>query len=143
MLKIVSGLGFGVISGLFSLVNVLADAAGPGTVGLQGDSNLFFLTSAITTLCFVLLHTTWGVLFFHALDKKNYWALVWVVASHMAASCLTLLNAQQLYAASIIPIIIILFLSTAWALRAAGATVYSFKQGLKRSPPMTVAVSAE
>lgn len=84
----VSGLGFGIISGTFSLVNVLADAAGPGTVGLRGDSNLFFLTSSVTTLCFILLHTAWGVLFFHGLDKKKYLALVWVITSHLLVSCL-------------------------------------------------------
>ena len=84
----VSGLGFGFISGCFSFVNVLADAAGPGTVGLRGDSNLFFITSAITTLCFILLHTVWGVLFFHALDTKKYLALVWVIFSHFLVSCL-------------------------------------------------------
>lgn len=84
----VSGLGFGFISGCFSFVNVLADIAGPGTVGLRGDSNLFFVTSAITTLCFILLHTAWAVLFFHALDMKKYLALVWVIGSHLLVSCL-------------------------------------------------------
>lgn len=87
---LVSGLGFGIISGTFSLVNVLADATGPGTVGLHGDSNLFFLTSALLTLCFILLHTAWGVLFFHALDKKKYLALVWVVMSHLLVSLLVI-----------------------------------------------------
>ena len=41
----VSGLGFGIISGAFSLVNVLADSTGPGTVGIHGDSGQFFITS--------------------------------------------------------------------------------------------------
>lgn len=41
----VSGFGFGVISGAFSLVNVLGDMTGPGTVGLYGDSQMFFLVS--------------------------------------------------------------------------------------------------
>jgi anterior pharynx defective protein 1 len=84
-------MGFGIMSGSFSLVNILADAVGPGTVGLRGDSNLFFLTSAVTTLCFVLLHTAWGVLFFHALDKKQYLALAWVVGSHLFVSCLVII----------------------------------------------------
>lgn len=89
---IVSGLGFGIISGTFSLVNVLADAAGPGTVGLHGDSNLFFLTSSLTTLCFVLLHTAWGVLFFHALDSRKFLPLVWVVTSHLLVSLLVIIS---------------------------------------------------
>lgn len=41
----VSGLGFGIISGAFSLVNVLGDMAGPGTLGIYGDSQFFFLVS--------------------------------------------------------------------------------------------------
>ena len=41
----VSGFGFGLVSGVFSLVNVLADMVGPGTIGIQGDSSHFFITS--------------------------------------------------------------------------------------------------
>ena len=41
----VSGLGFGIISGAFSLVNVLGDMTGPGTVGINGESQAFFLVS--------------------------------------------------------------------------------------------------
>ena len=41
----VSGLGFGILSGAFSIVNVLADMAGPGTIGIFGDSQYFFLAS--------------------------------------------------------------------------------------------------
>ena len=41
----VAGLGFGVMSGMFSLINVLADMTGPGTIGIYGDSNKFFITS--------------------------------------------------------------------------------------------------
>jgi len=41
----VSGLGFGIIGGAFSMVNVLADMSGPGTIGLKGDSSLFFIVS--------------------------------------------------------------------------------------------------
>lgn len=47
-IAIVSGFGFGVISGAFSLVNVLADMTGPGTVGIYGDSANFFITSGDT-----------------------------------------------------------------------------------------------
>ena len=41
----VSGLGFGIVSGAFSLINVLADMVGPGTIGIHGDSKYFFLVS--------------------------------------------------------------------------------------------------
>ena len=53
----VSGFGFGVISGAFSLVNVLADMTGPGTVGIMGQSSHFFITSgSIGRMCLF-----WGV----------------------------------------------------------------------------------
>uniref|UniRef100_A0A3Q2HCD1 Gamma-secretase subunit APH-1 n=1 Tax=Equus caballus TaxID=9796 RepID=A0A3Q2HCD1_HORSE len=43
----VSGLSFGIISGVFSVINILADALGPGVVGIHGDSPYYFLTSDI------------------------------------------------------------------------------------------------
>lgn len=82
----VSGLGFGIMSGAFSLVNVLADAAGPGTVGIKGDSPDFFIVSAFTTLAFILLHTFWGVIFFQSLDKRNYVLTSCVVLCHLFVS---------------------------------------------------------
>ncbi|XP_053897787.1 gamma-secretase subunit APH-1B isoform X3 [Malaclemys terrapin pileata] len=45
-LSYVSGLGFGIMSGVFSLVNILTDSLGPGTVGIYGDSPQYFLSSA-------------------------------------------------------------------------------------------------
>lgn len=41
----VAGVGFGLMSGAFSMINLLADALGPGIVGIHGDSQLYFLTS--------------------------------------------------------------------------------------------------
>ena len=51
-MKKVSGLGFGVISGAFSLVNLLGDMTGPGTLGLYGDSQAFYLVSCKEIFCF-------------------------------------------------------------------------------------------
>ncbi|XP_058521711.1 gamma-secretase subunit APH-1B isoform X1 [Ochotona princeps] len=45
LLAYVSGLGFGIMSGVFSFVNTLSDSLGPGTVGIHGDSPQFFLNS--------------------------------------------------------------------------------------------------
>uniref|UniRef100_A0A671ET32 Gamma-secretase subunit APH-1 n=1 Tax=Rhinolophus ferrumequinum TaxID=59479 RepID=A0A671ET32_RHIFE len=45
LLAYVSGLGFGIMSGVFSFVNTLSDSLGPGTVGIRGDSPQFFLNS--------------------------------------------------------------------------------------------------
>lgn len=46
----VAGFGYGAISGAFSLVNVLAEMTGPGTVGIYGQSRNFFITSGGITL---------------------------------------------------------------------------------------------
>lgn len=40
-----AGLGFGVASGAIMFSNVLKSAAGPGTVGIFGDSTNFILQS--------------------------------------------------------------------------------------------------
>nr|XP_040131914.1 gamma-secretase subunit APH-1B isoform X2 [Ictidomys tridecemlineatus] len=45
LLAYVSGLGFGIMSGVFSFVNTLSDSLGPGIVGIHGDSPQFFLNS--------------------------------------------------------------------------------------------------
>jgi anterior pharynx defective protein 1 len=84
----VSGMGFGVMSGAFSLIDVLADAVGPGTMDLQGGSENFLLISAATTLCFILLHTFWGVIFFAAMDANHRWKIAFVVGSHLFISSL-------------------------------------------------------
>lgn len=143
ILAYVSGLGFGIISGLFSFVNILASAVGPGTVGLQGDSTLFFVTQAVTTLIFILLHVVWGVLFFNGMDRKNYWAPAWVVGSHMLVSCLTLLNKSQLYAATIIPSLLVLILSSVWSASVSGATLSSLLLCVRSRPPLTVSVTID
>lgn len=42
---VVGGLGFGVASGAIMFSNVLKSSAGPGTVGIFGDSTFFILES--------------------------------------------------------------------------------------------------
>lgn len=78
------------MSGAFALINVLADSVGPGTVGIRGggDSPIFLVTSALITLAFILLHTAWNVIFFDAVDKRNYFLIGTVVAFHFGASFL-------------------------------------------------------
>ncbi|GIY76803.1 gamma-secretase subunit Aph-1 [Caerostris darwini] len=121
-LAYVAGLGFGLMSGLFSLINVLADSVGPGTVGLYGDSRYFFLTSAFTTLAFTLLHTFWGVIFFHACDNRSYGKIAYVFLSHLLTSTLTLLNRFHWYAASIIPAYVVTVMSAVLAYQSAGGS---------------------
>ncbi|GFU07116.1 gamma-secretase subunit Aph-1 [Nephila pilipes] len=129
-LAYVAGLGFGLMSGLFSLINVLADSVGPGTVGLFGDSYYFFLTSAFTTLAFTLLHTFWGVIFFHAWDNRSYAKIAFVFITHLFISTLTLLNPRHLYFASIIPAYIVTIISAVLAYQSAGGSWKSLMASL-------------
>ncbi|KAL7637718.1 UNVERIFIED_CONTAM: hypothetical protein RMT77_011327 [Armadillidium vulgare] len=132
ILAYVSGLGFGTISGVFSLVNVLADMTGPGTIGLKGDPREFFVASAFTSLAFILLQVFWGVLFFNALHKKIYWQLIYVIFSHLACTSITLLN--PFYAVTIPLVWAVTILSGALAFRAVGGTWRSLRNAMKRSP---------
>jgi anterior pharynx defective protein 1 len=88
-LAYVSGLGFGIVSGLFQSVNILVDSMGPGTYGLHGGSSMFFVTSATLALCVILLHTFWSVIFFHGINNRSKIHLIYVILSHLFFSCIT------------------------------------------------------
>ncbi|XP_009575813.1 PREDICTED: gamma-secretase subunit APH-1A-like, partial [Fulmarus glacialis] len=46
-------------------------------------SGLSFGIIPFLTMALVLLHTFWGVIFFDACEKRRYWCLGLVVASHL------------------------------------------------------------
>lgn len=129
LLAYVSGLGFGLMAGAFSLVNVLADMTGPGTLGLLGGSYHFFITSAFLTLCFIFLHTFWSIIFFNACDKRRYWQILLVVTSHMLVSAGTLLNQMTppLYAASLGMAYVVLLAFMIWSFFVAGGSLKTLK----------------
>lgn len=127
-----AGLGFGVMSGVFSIVNVLADAVGPGTMGLKAGSDKFFLISACLTLCFILLHVFWSIIFFRAVDQRNMVQIAWVVVTHLFASTLSLLNPGGHYAAAIVPTYIIVIFNACIAFHAAGGSMTSLKASFSR-----------
>ncbi|XP_053697092.1 gamma-secretase subunit Aph-1 [Sabethes cyaneus] len=128
ILSYVSGLGFGIISGAFSLVNILADSVGPATVGLKAGSNIFIVISAAQSLCMILLHTFWSVIFFSACDLKNYYHISYVIVSHLFVSCITLLNKQQLFSVSLTASYIVLAITCVIAFRVVGGNLTSFKK---------------
>uniref|UniRef100_A0A8C5X337 Gamma-secretase subunit APH-1 n=1 Tax=Malurus cyaneus samueli TaxID=2593467 RepID=A0A8C5X337_9PASS len=102
----VSGLSFGITSGAFSLSSTLAGSAGPGTVGIHGDSPYFFITSVtFLTMALVLLHTFWGVIFFDACERRRPGGLGLVLGGHLLTSGLSFLNPW--YEASLVPIFIL------------------------------------
>ena len=149
------GLGFGMMSGAFSLINVLADSAGPGTVGMRGEHQDFFMVSAVMCLGTILLHTFWGVITFDALNRRKWLNLAFVWASHFTVSCLvkahfinlltvificlilfqTLLNEQKKYWASAVPMYIVLFVSALLAFRVSGGQLGKVISCLKCSKP--------
>ncbi|XP_066503841.1 gamma-secretase subunit Aph-1b [Hoplias malabaricus] len=124
-LAYVSGLGFGFMSGAFSVVNILSDSVGPGTVGIHGDSQHYFISSAFMTLAIILLHMFWGVVFFEACEHQRWLSLGAVVISHLVVSCLTFVNPQ--YEGSLIPTYIILSVMAVWAFTCAGGSLRNLK----------------
>uniref|UniRef100_A0A8C3NW03 Gamma-secretase subunit APH-1 n=1 Tax=Cyanoderma ruficeps TaxID=181631 RepID=A0A8C3NW03_9PASS len=119
----VSGLSFGIISGVFSITNILADSAGPGTVGIHGDSPYYFITSAFLTMALVLLHTFWGIIFFDACEQRRAGGLGLVVGSHLLTSGLTFLNPW--YEATLAPIFILTLCTGLWAFGTAGGSFHN------------------
>lgn len=108
MLSYVSGLGFGVMSGLFSLINILAEVGGPGTMGLRGGYSAFCIVSSVFTAFTILLHIFWGILFFHGLNTESKNLILYVITSHIIVSEVTLFNQYNYY----IPALFIVFIIT-------------------------------
>jgi anterior pharynx defective protein 1 len=44
LILVTVGLGFGLMSGAFSLMNVLADSSGPGALGMRGEPQVIITT---------------------------------------------------------------------------------------------------
>jgi anterior pharynx defective protein 1 len=133
----VVGLGFGMMSGAFSLVNVLADSVGPGTVGFHNEPQDFFMVSSLLCMPMIFLHTFWGVITFDALDRRRWLNLAYVWASHFLVSCLTLLNQQQHYWASTIPMYIVLVITAVIAFKVSGGQFNKVLACLKCSKTQT------
>ncbi|XP_003784450.1 gamma-secretase subunit APH-1B [Otolemur garnettii] len=125
LLAYVSGLGFGIMSGVFSFVNTLSDSLGPGTVGIHGDSPQFFLNSAFMTLVIILLHVFWGIVFFDGCEKKNWYILLIVLLTHLLVSAQTFINPY--YGINLVSAYIIMVLMGIWAFFVAGGSCRSLK----------------
>ena len=151
------------MSGAFSLVNVLADSIGPGTVGFNNEPQDFFMVSALQGMAMILLQTFWGIITFDALDGKKWIYLAYVWVTHLLVSCLvstpcgktknvrfhvkitpfffqTLLNQQHYYWASLVPTYVVLVVTTILAFRAAGGQFSKILACLKCSKAQTIEV---
>ncbi|KAI5100005.1 gamma-secretase subunit APH-1A [Silurus meridionalis] len=117
----VAGLGFGIMSGAFSMINILSDSLGPGTVGIFGDSQYYFITSALMTLAITLLHTFWGVVFFEGCEQRCWWVIAVVVCLHLLVSCMSLMN--PLYEGSLPPVYVVTAAMAVWAFFSSGGSL--------------------
>lgn len=97
-------------------------------MGLKSGSEIFFITSAAQTLCMILLHTFWSVIFFNAFDTNKHTHTAYVVLTHLFVSCLTLLNRNEMYYATLIPSYIITVATGVLAYRVAGGSCNAFKR---------------
>jgi len=88
----VGGLGFGLISGLFAILNMLVALKGPGTLGYYDEPMDFIDFYAIQTLVSILNHITFTVIVSVAFQAKSFIKIGVVIGLHMLSSCLTLLN---------------------------------------------------
>lgn len=120
MLSYVSGLGFGIMSGLFSLINILAEVGGPGTMGLRGGNSAFCIVSSIFTAFTILLHTFWGIIFFHGLCTNNRNLIFYVIISHLIVSEVTLLNQYYYYTLTLSIVFMITLCTGIFAYKTAG-----------------------
>ncbi|XP_049629000.1 gamma-secretase subunit APH-1B [Suncus etruscus] len=125
LLAYVSGLGFGIMSGIFAFVNTLSNALGPGIVGIHGDSPHFFINAAFMTLVIILLNMFWGIVFFDGCEKKQWYVILIVLMTHAVVSMLTLLNPH--YEISLVLSYIIMVLIGIWAFFISGGSCRSLK----------------
>lgn len=132
-LAYVSGLGFGLISGAFGIVNILADAGGPATVGLEGGTESFFIVSAAHALCMILLHVFWNVIFFSGCDRRKYEHIIFVVIAHLFVSCMTLWNhsGSQWYSLTLSLNFTMVLVCAIIAFKIAGGSSKTFKRFIK------------
>ena len=124
----VSGFGFGLMAGMFSIVNILSNSVGPGNVGITGSSTNFFIYSAFSTSALVLLHTFWNIILSQAYKKQQWHVIGSLVALHMLVSCISLLNSNyEIMYIHLIVSYIALIVSGVWAFSAAGGSFHSFR----------------
>ncbi|WAR02295.1 APH1-like protein [Mya arenaria] len=89
-------------------------------------SNKHIMAYAFLTLCIILLHTFWGVIFFNALDTKQYINLAITLLNQKSSSA-----DSRYYLSSIIPAYLIMFAMGGLAFHVAGGSLGSLKAGLK------------
>ncbi|XP_075594915.1 gamma-secretase subunit Aph-1b-like isoform X3 [Balearica regulorum gibbericeps] len=111
-----------------SIQQMAYDALGPGTVGIHGDSQLYFLTSAFMTMVLIFLHTFWGILFFHGCEHRRWWEITAVIVMHLAVSGSTFCN--PLYMGSLVPSYLLMATAATWAYLLSGGSAQNLQRFL-------------
>ncbi|ORX82222.1 hypothetical protein BCR32DRAFT_244339 [Anaeromyces robustus] len=83
--RLLSGLGFGIMSGLVSYSTILSESLNTGIIVCSA-------CQTIITSIFILLHIVWSIISFEAFDKKQTLLILWVFLSHLGASMATSLT---------------------------------------------------
>ncbi|XP_077564736.1 gamma-secretase subunit Aph-1-like [Haemaphysalis longicornis] len=129
-----AGLGFGAMSGVFSLLGPLADALGPGTTGLHGGSSRDLAAAAVTAAGFSVLHVFLALVSFSALDTHRWSMLAFAPTAHLAASAAMLFRQNGGSAFSVVALSAVLFSASVLAFRAAGGSARNVRACFHEHP---------
>lgn len=129
----VSGLGFGLMNAAFSLMNILTDHIGPGTVGLKGDSQHFLLVSSLTALAFTLLNIAWSIIMSESVEKSDKRLAGTVILSHLVVTTITFVNSMSLQLVSVAVVYATTVLCGFGALQVAGINLKQLTQPRRSS----------
>ncbi|KAJ8787180.1 hypothetical protein J1605_000523 [Eschrichtius robustus] len=112
LMAYVSGLGFGIMSGVFSFVSTLSDSLGRGTVGIHGDPPQCFLNSAFMTLGSYCCTCSGALCVWMPVRRKKWYALLVVLLPYLLVSALSFINPR--YGLKLVSAYIILVLTGVW-----------------------------
>ena len=112
LMAYVSGLGFGIMSGVFSFVNTLSDSLGPGMVGIHGDPPQCFLNAAFMTLGSYCCTCSGALCVWMPVRRKKWYALLVVLLPYLLVSALSFINPR--YGLKLMSAYIILVLTGVW-----------------------------
>jgi len=89
------GLGIGITHSLITYVTVMWEASGPAAAFSPACPSVnLFLTSALLSLCFILLNVFWTIISFDGFRRRSWLKMIGVVVSHLIASFLSMLNVK-------------------------------------------------
>ncbi|KAJ3147616.1 gamma secretase complex protein [Geranomyces variabilis] len=104
----VTGLGFGIMSGLISYISQLAESSGPAILPCAScpGTDVFFI-GAITTCLFIFLHAAWNMIAFDGWYRGSWLPFAFSAACHYGASYGTLLTPSTVSNGCVISIAIL------------------------------------